>query len=152
MRSRQGRHASQASLRSQTSLQEVLDTLIRDKSSLAKLAEFNLVFEGFGLTIYKGATDLEVLGAVRDERRALAAIRVLRLTVEGAYRVSGALRADVRLQDVVLEDVRRVERQQAGAARITKLFEAKKVRPVPQLFFRLHPQFLFFFFILCFHS
>ena len=134
VRSRQGRHASQASLRSQTSLQEVMDTLTRDKSHLAKLAEFSLVFEGFGLTIYKGATDLEVVGAARDERRALAAIKVLRLTLEGAYRVSGALRADVRLQDVVLEDVRKVERQQGGAARITKLFEAKKVRPAPKLF------------------
>ena len=48
--------------------------------------------------------------------------------MDGNYRVSGAVKAVVRLSDVVLEDVRKVEREGVEEGhRITRLFEAKKI-------------------------
>ena len=48
--------------------------------------------------------------------------------MDGNYRVSGAVKAVVRLSDVVLEDMRKVEREGVEEGhRITRLFEAKKI-------------------------
>ena len=119
---------SRVSLISNNSIRDVMEGLSKDKSPQAKIAEFNFDFKGFGLTIYKDKTDLTGVNMPRDERKALATIKVLRLTVEGNYKVSGALRATIKLEDVVLEDVRNVDRHRsADGHRITKLFEAKKV-------------------------
>ena len=118
----------QVSLISNNSIRDVMEGLSKDKSPQAKIAEFNFDFKGFGLTIFKDDTDLTGVNKARDERKALAGIKVLRLTVEGNYKVSGALRATIKLEDVVLEDVRRVEKDRVREGhRITKLFEAKKV-------------------------
>ena len=119
---------SRVSLISQGSIRDVVESLSKDKSPQAKIAEFNFDFKGFGLTIFKGETDLTGVNMARDGRRALAGINVLRLTVEGNYKVSGALKATIKLEDVVLEDVRKVEKERVKEGhRITKLFEAKKV-------------------------
>ena len=48
--------------------------------------------------------------------------------MDGNYRVSGAVKAVVRLSDEVLEDMRKVEREGVEEGhRITRLFEAKKI-------------------------
>jgi hypothetical protein len=121
------KYNSQASLASVHS--DIRDNLTRGKSDLAKLAEFGLVFKGFGLTIFKDQTELSYVKATaRDPRKALAGINILSLTVDGNYRVSGAVKAVVRLSDVVLEDVRKVEWEGVEEGhRITRLFEAKKI-------------------------
>ena len=121
------KYNSQASLASVHS--DIRENLTRGKSDLAKLAEFGLVFKGFGLTIFKDQTELSYVKATaRDPRKALAGINILSLTVDGNYRVSGAVKAVVRLSDVVLEDVRKVEREGVEEGhRITRLFEAKKI-------------------------
>ena len=120
---------SRVSLISNNSIRDVMEGLSKDKSPQAKIAEFNFDFKGFGLTIFKDDTDLTGVNKARDERKALAGIKVLRLTVEGNYKVSGAVRATIKLEDVVLEDVRKVEKESLAKEghRITKLFEAKKV-------------------------
>ena len=119
---------SRVSLISNNSIRDVMEGLSKDKSPQAKIAEFNFDFKGFGLTIFKDDTDLTGVNKARDERKALAGIKVLRLTVEGNYKVSTAIRATIKLEDVVLEDVRKVEKERVNEGhRITKLFEAKKV-------------------------
>ena len=120
---------SRVSLISNNSIRDVMEGLSKDKAPQAKIAEFNFDFKGFGLTIFKDDTDLTGVNKARDERKALAGIKVLRLTVEGNYKVSGAVRATIKLEDVVLEDVRKVEKESRAKEghRITKLFEAKKV-------------------------
>ena len=119
---------SRVSLISNNSIRDVMEGLSKDKSPQAKIAEFNFDFKGFGLTIFKDDTDLTGVNKARDERKALAGIKVLRLTVEGNYKVSTAIRATIKLEDVVLEDVRKVEKERVREGhRITKLFEAKKV-------------------------
>ena len=119
---------SRVSLISNNSIRDVMEGLSKDKSPQAKIAEFNFDFKGFGLTIFKDDTDLTGVNKARDERKALAGIKVLRLTVEGNYKVSTAIRATIKLEDVVLEDVRKVEKERVKEGhRITKLFEAKKV-------------------------
>ena len=124
IRSRSGttKYSSQASLSSIRS--EVLVSITKDKDDRAKLAQFNLVFKGFGLTLYQNRTDWS--SADRDPRKALAGIAINSLTVDGHYLMSAALKADVKLKDMVLEDVRKTEGLDENK-RITKLFEAKNV-------------------------
>ena len=96
------KYSSQARISSRRSL----DVIIKGKSPNAKLAEFDITFKGMKMKIFKDTTDLTKIESFRDWRKALAMIEINTLTVTGNYRVSGALKADVNLNDVVLEDCR----------------------------------------------
>eukprot|EP00092_Neocalanus_flemingeri_P033380 GFUD01036296.1.p1 GENE.GFUD01036296.1~~GFUD01036296.1.p1 ORF type:complete len:2741 (+),score=704.42 GFUD01036296.1:512-8224(+) len=121
------KYTSQLSISSRKSRNSDSFDMTKGKSSKAKLAEFNIIFKGFKVRIYKDNTDLSHTNSKRDYRKALAQIEVNNLTVEGNYRVSGALKAVACLNDVVLEDVRPTLPQADVEKRIVRLLESKKV-------------------------
>ena len=114
------KYSSQASISSRKSL----DAILKGKSPNAKLAEFDVTFKGMKMRIFKDTTDLTKIQSFRDERKRLAQIAINTLTVTGNYKVSGALKADANLNDVVLEDNRNIA---GNGQRIVKLLESKKV-------------------------
>ena len=116
------KYTSQASISSRRSL----DVITKGKSPKAKLAEFDINFKGMKMKIFTGPTDLTKIQSFRDAKKALAQIAINNLTVNGDYRVSGALKADVNLNDVILEDKRPTIGVDTGN-RIVKLLESKKV-------------------------
>ena len=115
------RYSSQLSISSRTS-RKSLDVITQGKSPKAKLAEFDITFKGARMKIFKDKTDLTKIQTSRDAKKRLGQLLINTLTVTGNYRVSGALKADANLNDVVLEDNRQVT-----GSRIKRLLEAKKV-------------------------
>ena len=99
--------------------------LTEGKSKKAKLVDFDIEFKGLKLKVFKDRTDLSRTQTLRDPRKALAQIAVNNLTVTGDYRVSGAIKADAKLNDVVLEDIRPTVGETSG--RIVRLLESRKV-------------------------
>ena len=121
------KYTSQLSISSRKSRNSDSFDVTKGKSSKAKLAEFTIIFKGFNVRLYKDNTDLSMQNAKRDHRKALAQIEVNNLTVKGDYRVSGAIRANAALNDVVLEDVRPTNVQTEAGDRIVRLLESKKI-------------------------
>ena len=95
----------------------------KGKSKKAKLVDFDIEFKGLKLKVFKERSDLTKTQSIRDPKKALAQIMVNNLTVCGDYRVSGAIKADAKLNDVVLEDIRPI----VGETRIVRLLESRKV-------------------------
>jgi len=121
------KYTSQLSISSRKSRNSESFDVTKGKSSKAKLAEFTIILKGFKIRLYKDNTNLTQQNAKRDQRKALAQIEVNNLTVKGDYRVSGALRANAALNDVVLEDVRPTLAQIDVGDRIVRLLESKKM-------------------------
>ena len=111
---------SNASLNSQRSFD-----FTKGKSKKAKLADFDIDFKGMKLKVFKDRSDLSRTDSRRDPKKALAQIMVNSLSVCGDYRVSGAVKADAKLNDVVLEDIRPTVGETTG--RIVRLLESRKV-------------------------
>ena len=124
----QNKHDSKYNSQISISSRKSLDVIIKGKSPKAKLAEFDITFKGMRMKIFKDTTDLSKIQTFRDARKSLAQIIINTLTVTGNYRVSGALKADANLNDVVLEDNRpAIGAMVDSSGRIVRLLESKKL-------------------------
>ena len=90
----------------------------------AKQVEFSFKFWGLKAKLYSGGTPLELEEEVRDERDALANLKVEVMCVDGSMLMNSAINASAYLENCVLEDCRDGCTPD-DPTRIVRLMEAK---------------------------
>ena len=115
---------SRSSISSRKSALMTMMSTSEGRHDEAKQVEFSFKFMGLKAKLYSGGTPLELAEEVRDERDALANLKVEVMCVDGSMLMSSAISASAYLENCVLEDCRDGCTPD-DATRIVRLMEAK---------------------------